>query len=69
MIFIFIFTACTTPKIATETKTSEVIVKNKIAFRSERDGNPEIYMMNVDGTGQTRLTNNPASDVDPSFSP
>jgi TolB protein len=69
MIFIFIFTACTTPKIATETKTSEVIVKNKIAFRSERDGNPEIYIMNVDGSEQTRLTNNPASDVDPSFSP
>ncbi len=41
----------------------------KIAFTSERDGNFEIYVMNADGTGQTNLTNNPATDVEPSFSP
>jgi len=41
----------------------------KIAFRSQRDGNIEIYTMNTDGTGQTRLTNNAASDFDPSWSP
>jgi len=29
----------------------------RIAFVSNRDGNPEIYVMNADGTGQTRLTN------------
>ena len=29
----------------------------KIAFYSFRDGNFEIYVMNADGTGQTRLTN------------
>ena len=29
----------------------------KIAFTSERDGNAEIYIMNSDGTKQTRLTN------------
>jgi hypothetical protein len=34
----------------------------KIAFQSDRDGNYEIYVMNADGTGQTRLTNNPAAD-------
>ena len=28
----------------------------KIAFESRRDGNAEIYSMNPDGTGQTRLT-------------
>ena len=33
---------------------------DKIAFDSNRDGNDEIYVMNADGTGQTRLTNNPA---------
>ncbi|MEI9476853.1 MAG: S-layer homology domain-containing protein [Deltaproteobacteria bacterium] len=47
--------------------------KSKIAFTSFRDGNAEanteIYIMNVDGTGQTRLTNNPAADMNPSFSP
>ena len=31
---------------------------NKITFYSNRDGNSEIYVMNADGTGQTRLTNN-----------
>ena len=28
----------------------------KIAFVSDRDGNQEIYVMNADGSGQTRLT-------------
>jgi hypothetical protein len=78
MIFIFIFTACATNKTATEatteitiqeTKTIGITAKNKIVFNSDRDGNSEIYMMNIDGSGQTRLTNNPASDMDPSFSP
>jgi Tol biopolymer transport system component len=41
----------------------------KIAFTSDRDGNQEIYVMNNDGTGQTRLTNNPGVDNYPSFSP
>ncbi len=41
----------------------------KIAFVSERDGNCEIYVMNSDGSGQTRLTNNSASDVGPIWSP
>jgi len=34
----------------------------KIAFRSNRDGNWEIYVMNADGSGQTNLTNNGAND-------
>ena len=29
----------------------------KIAFVSERDGNPELYVMNADGSNQTRITN------------
>jgi len=41
----------------------------KIAFGSDRDGNAEIYAMNADGTGQTRLTNNPAFDGGPAWSP
>ncbi|GAB4429140.1 MAG: hypothetical protein Kow0031_09570 [Anaerolineae bacterium] len=41
----------------------------KIAFSSNRDGNNEIYVMNADGSGQTRLTNNPAPDVFPAWSP
>ena len=41
----------------------------KIAFMSARDGNFEIYVMNADGTEQTRVTNNAASDTRPAFSP
>jgi TolB protein len=41
----------------------------KIAFTSTRDGNPEIYVMNADGSEQTRLTDNPATDFQPSWSP
>ena len=41
----------------------------KIAFRSNRDGNTEIYVMNADGTNQTNLTNDPADDYRPEWSP
>lgn len=42
---------------------------NRVAFSSNRDGNDEIYVMASDGSGQTRLTTDPASDVWPSYSP
>ncbi|HEY0081575.1 MAG TPA: hypothetical protein VGB61_02200, partial [Pyrinomonadaceae bacterium] len=41
----------------------------KIVYMSARDGNPEIYSMNSDGTAQTRLTNHAAADYDPAWSP
>src|SRR5690606_10049837 len=34
-----------------------------------RDGNPELYVMNRDGSGLRRLTNHPAIDTTPTFSP
>lgn len=41
-----------------------------IYFSSERDGNKEIYRIHPDGTGEERLTNNPADDTYPApFSP
>lgn len=40
-----------------------------IAFVSERDGNSEIYLINMDGTGLTRMTDHPAHDADPAWSP
>src|SRR5260221_1317060 len=43
--------------------------QGKIAFTSNRDGNNEVYVMNADGTGVTRLTNDPAIDQDPAWSP
>jgi Tol biopolymer transport system component len=41
----------------------------KIAFESERTGNKEIFVMDADGTDPVNLTNNPAIDVNPSWSP
>src|SRR5688572_28855229 len=41
----------------------------KIAFTSDRDGNREIYVMNADGSNQTRITNNSISDNHPKWSP
>ena len=43
--------------------------KGKIVFTSDRDGNSEIYTMNVDGTRQTRLTNNSIVDDHAMYSP
>jgi len=41
----------------------------RIAFATSRDGNSELYVMNMDGTGQVRLTNNPAENMCPTWSP
>ena len=41
----------------------------KIAFSSTRDGDSEIYVMDIDGSNHVRLTINPARDYDPSWSP
>ncbi len=41
----------------------------RIAYRSQRDGNDEIYVMNSDGTCQINLTKNPADDWSPAWSP
>ncbi len=45
------------------------IANAKIVFRSNRDGNSEIYVMNDDGSNIRRLTNNPLSDGRPRWSP
>ncbi|MBL8162789.1 MAG: PD40 domain-containing protein [Anaerolineae bacterium] len=36
---------------------------SKILFQSTRDGNQEIYTMNADGSGQTRLTNSSVAET------
>jgi TolB protein len=42
---------------------------SKIAFTTNRDGNPEIYVMNADGSNVRRMTNSPGIDVSPTWSP
>ena len=48
---------------------AQVPETEKIAFVSKRDGNAEIYIMNPDGSEQTNLTQHPAEDYDPAWSP
>ena len=43
--------------------------KPQIVFHSTRDGNPEIYVMDSDGTNQRRLTANQADNYRPAWSP
>lgn len=41
----------------------------KIAFVTERDGDPEIYTTNADGSGVVNLTNDAGYDWEPAWSP
>ncbi len=49
--------------------TGKVKTRARIVFPSARDGNEEIYVMDADGSNQIRLTNNPALDDSPVWSP
>ena len=42
---------------------------SQVGFTSDRDGNAEIYVMNADGSNQTRLTKIPADSVHPRWLP
>ena len=42
---------------------------SRIAFTTYRDDSVEVYVINADGTGVANLTNNPASDAWPAWSP
>lgn len=41
----------------------------KIVFTSDRDGNSEVYISNIDGSNAINLTNNPANDIGASWLP
>jgi Tol biopolymer transport system component len=41
----------------------------QVAFMSQRDGNWEVYIVNLDGSGLQRLTRNSANDGLPTWSP
>ena len=54
-----------------ELRLSNALASNtgRIVFTSRRDGNNEIYVMDADGGNQENLTNHPAHDSDPDWSP
>jgi TolB protein len=45
-----------------------VSTNGQIAFTSDQDGNREIYVINIDGSNDQDLTNNPADDEMPRWS-
>lgn len=49
--------------------TTRPVVGPRILFTSERNGNNEVYIMNMDGTQAQQLTNHIAKDEDPVPSP
>ncbi|MGD2041372.1 MAG: hypothetical protein PVH11_11130, partial [Anaerolineae bacterium] len=49
--------------------TAPAVYEDRIAFMSNRDGNWEIYVMDIDGSGVERLTDNAAHDGLPVWSP
>jgi tetratricopeptide (TPR) repeat protein len=56
--------------VTTESRDSAPAVQgDRIAFMSNRDGNWEIYVVNLDGSGLVRLTNQAANDGLPAWSP
>jgi TolB protein len=60
-----------TPKELTDhpEDTAPAAYGDQVAFMSNRDGNWEIYVVNVDGSGLKRLTSNAANDGLPTWSP
>jgi len=46
-----------------------IIGHTRILFVSDRDWNSEIYVMDIDGNNPRNLTNNPKTDINPSWSP
>jgi beta propeller repeat protein len=49
--------------------TAPAAYGDRIAFTSNRDGNWDVYLMNNDGSGVKRLTQDPANDGLPAWSP
>ena len=43
--------------------------ENKLLFWANREGNPEVYAVNLDGSRLVNLTNHPSEDANPVWSP
>ncbi len=69
IIVILLLTGCSTAENIREISAGDPAGEDRIAFYSDRDGNPEIYMIDPD-TGETiQLTDDPAFDDSPELSP
>ncbi len=66
---VFLLAVCLTALLAACGGDGGGPAEDKIAFVSDRDGNFEIYVMNADGSGQTRLTDSSADESGLAWSP
>ena len=62
-------TASAEPTLRPTPRLAPISLTGQIAFERTVDGNTDIYLMNLDRTGLVRLTDDPAPDVNPSWSP
>lgn len=58
-----------TPTFTPTARPLNLFARGQIVFQSDRDGGYELYLMNADGSVLSRLTNNPAADIFPDWSP
>jgi Tol biopolymer transport system component/uncharacterized caspase-like protein len=65
---VLVSTTSTAPPAVSSIEPTEAN-RQQIAFNTWRDGNWEIYVMNGNGSDQTRLTNNSDGDFSPAWSP
>lgn len=68
-LFVFAIASLWVLNVSTPPVFAKAPATEKIVFASFRDGNREIYLMNPDGTQQINITNHPAEDVYPIWSP
>jgi dipeptidyl aminopeptidase/acylaminoacyl peptidase len=61
--------ACSGGTSGSKPGSSPIAVRGQIAFVSKPGGQADIFVTNADGTGRRRLTNNPAKDIGPTWSP
>jgi Tol biopolymer transport system component len=52
-----------------QTPEGAFLRSGRIAFMSRRDGSPQIFIMNADGSNVTRVTSGPGGNYSPAFSP
>ena len=58
-----------TSRLSPDPSLTPVTLAGQVAFERTVDGNTDIYLMDLDRTGLVRLTDDPAMDVNPGWSP
>ena len=58
-----------TPALTTPTPLTTTVATQRIAYTFADGGNEDIYLIDPDGSNRTQITDHPASDADPDWSP